>query len=1377
MVGQRPVFTVWPGIGRRALRAVAGALVVAVALTASAAASVPPARAAAAEASIVGDAASEGPSAAGGADPASAADAAPADGAQSTGSSVGSASDAGAESGEPEPEESGAPSAPTDPTAAAPSPEGEGASEVEMTAPDSAEARAGLDDGPNRIAAMGVPGDTELLVLVEQASGLAPFDALDANAGNAVVRTNDTVTYTINVRNEAAGSPTPPATGNGHATELTIAFTLPKGQQSGPLPNYCDPAHSSITPTGIGAPTMPLDGASWDAFVPQTVICRIDDRVTPGQSFNYLFTAQVRSEVPNGTVLTPFSASVSALEDPDGASSVPLAPLTVVSEARFDLSKNGIAGVADTGYVRQETLECASAVFRDAGFAGCHTVLFPVLISTNRGGKGVSPLASDITFVDDLRPDSFFGAGTTMMPGWNPGFAPAVRDCGTVQTREDGRTVHPFGTSAGGTGGPRNVRNSGTISCGPGSQGEVTVRISGADTTAQVTPTTAGEGGGTLPADRGYVVSSWIRIEFPVDAFAAIGTSTGSNDFNLVIRNNYSALTGTDLSGRPVIAEPMPNNSRGGPVNVQFGYGFMKAFAGEPGNTSNSAGNGYAAGNWAGVSGSQSARDGRGVVQAGSQVISLLQRTFISPPGFGAVGTVICDSWDNTRAALTFKHWGGLNAGAVTPANGGPYAPVPTGGWFQTRPSDGAAVWSSYGSTPGEIRVQYASAPPGQSAANDCRDQSSGWVDHPSSLAGNDPVLAAEGVYTSANLVRVYFTAPKTVEQRLEFDIAFSIGLTVRAGVVPGMVIGNWASARSVYSADGIAPPLDEVVAPATGARLQNATSTYLPGASAGEGHSGVFGDRVVVQALVARLTKAVWNPAASPPAFSTSVTPVYGSGQTVRYQLRPSVTASVVTGARAAVRLEDCLPAGLSFLDSAWAGGEAIHPEEISDTGTAAPRLVCPAGSTYLRWELGERLVGQTIPPIEYRARVLETTGNGSYLNTAMVTAVGDASTPAQRSSAREIQVTTPTGIKITKSVLTPVVEPVPADAAHPRPLVWDVRYAAVDTGGISDPDIIDRLPADGVGASRFHGTAVFESATVTGAAGTTRWYTAAAPASIELDPKHPSNLTDGDTIWCDAVAGGSVVSGDGTAADCPAAAAEVTGLRVRRAGAFPTDGQIAFRVVMHARGGLAGDVYENRAAANSNGVLQGVGPAIRPLTVVSGSIGDRVWFDADADGGLDSGEPGVAGMPVRLLGTDDLGNAITRSATTGADGRYLFDGLASGSYRVVFDRGWALANGYTGFTEQWADDVGAALNSDADADSGQTQQHLLGFAGDYLDLDAGLIRSGGTTPTGGRLPETGAEHRPLLAIGTALLLLGATGLGLQLIRRRGSRRPLLHG
>ena len=76
-------------------------------------------------------------------------------------------------------------------------------------------------------------------------------------------------------------------------------------------------------------------------------------------------------------------------------------------------------------------------------------------------------------------------------------------------------------------------------------------------------------------------------------------------------------------------------------------------------------------------------------------------------------------------------------------------------------------------------------------------------------------------------------------------------------------------------------------------------------------------------------------------------------------------------------------------------------------------------------------------------------------------------------------------------------------------------------------------------------------------------------------------------------------------------------------------------------------------------------------PVTVGGARIGDFVWRDWDGDGVQDAGEEGISGVGVQLWsdpngdGNTSDGSLIT-STTTGANGEYLFTGLAAGNYVV---------------------------------------------------------------------------------------------------------------
>ncbi|HEV7403125.1 MAG TPA: SdrD B-like domain-containing protein [Chthoniobacteraceae bacterium] len=91
--------------------------------------------------------------------------------------------------------------------------------------------------------------------------------------------------------------------------------------------------------------------------------------------------------------------------------------------------------------------------------------------------------------------------------------------------------------------------------------------------------------------------------------------------------------------------------------------------------------------------------------------------------------------------------------------------------------------------------------------------------------------------------------------------------------------------------------------------------------------------------------------------------------------------------------------------------------------------------------------------------------------------------------------------------------------------------------------------------------------------------------------------------------------------------------------------------------------------------------------------SLSGTVYFDANASGALNAGEPGLSGVTVTLTGTDAAGAAVNRTFTTGADGTYHFDDLLSGNYTVSATQ----AAGYNDGAETAGNFSGSLATNDA--------------------------------------------------------------------------------
>ena len=114
-------------------------------------------------------------------------------------------------------------------------------------------------------------------------------------------------------------------------------------------------------------------------------------------------------------------------------------------------------------------------------------------------------------------------------------------------------------------------------------------------------------------------------------------------------------------------------------------------------------------------------------------------------------------------------------------------------------------------------------------------------------------------------------------------------------------------------------------------------------------------------------------------------------------------------------------------------------------------------------------------------------------------------------------------------------------------------------------------------------------------------------------------------------------------------------------------------------------------------------------------GKIGNLVWDDLNGNGLKDSGEPGIPGVTVQLYHNDTQ----IATATTNAQGQYLFEGLASGIYKLRF----IASAGFIGTVALIGDDN---MNSDTDPETGFTASFNLDNQEAKLNVFAGFIKPG---------------------------------------------------
>jgi fimbrial isopeptide formation D2 family protein/uncharacterized repeat protein (TIGR01451 family) len=178
----------------------------------------------------------------------------------------------------------------------------------------------------------------------------------------------------------------------------------------------------------------------------------------------------------------------------------------------------------------------------------------------------------------------------------------------------------------------------------------------------------------------------------------------------------------------------------------------------------------------------------------------------------------------------------------------------------------------------------------------------------------------------------------------------------------------------------------------------------------------------------------------------------------------------------------------------------------------------------------------------------------------------------------------------------------------------------------------------------------------------------------------------------------------------------------------AITANDQVVFRVVAKVAdiaGNTAGKVLDNSGQVVSSVPVNpyAVAPGSSPVTVseneavqvVRASLGGIAFTDFNGNGQRAVGDTVLAGITVTLLNAD--GTSTGRTAVTGADGSYLFDGLIPGSYRVRFDE--------SGGFKRTLDNVNPdTTDSDAAQGTGITPVYTLASGDNVRNVDGGFYK-----------------------------------------------------
>ncbi len=159
----------------------------------------------------------------------------------------------------------------------------------------------------------------------------------------------------------------------------------------------------------------------------------------------------------------------------------------------------------------------------------------------------------------------------------------------------------------------------------------------------------------------------------------------------------------------------------------------------------------------------------------------------------------------------------------------------------------------------------------------------------------------------------------------------------------------------------------------------------------------------------------------------------------------------------------------------------------------------------------------------------------------------------------------------------------------------------------------------------------------------------------------------------------------------------------------------------------------------------------ATATLALTPYSIGNRVWYDTNDNGILDTGEVGIPSVTVDLYldngktpGVFNSGDTLVTSQTTDANGYYRFDNLGAGNYVVVvpasnFNTSGAPLAGYlssgTSLTGTTVSDTIAANPNDTSPNTDNEDHGITTFNGmavNYVSSKVVTLGPGGNAPTG---------------------------------------------
>jgi len=398
-------------------------------------------------------------------------------------------------------------------------------------------------------------------------------------------------------------------------------------------------------------------------------------------------------------------------------------------------------------------------------------------------------------------------------------------------------------------------------------------------------------------------------------------------------------------------------------------------------------------------------------------------------------------------------------------------------------------------------------------------------------------------------------------------------------------------------------------------------------------------------------------------------------------------------------VTITDTLPLGMKYVpgsavrgatyeedangfDGVFNGGTQVEPNVVEDGD----------GRQVLTWTLENVSVQYTQPDIFFKAQIQSSVSNSqSLLNTATISTTEDQREHSKQNgnlSDISIMVVKLTSMSVTKSAKQSYYD---AGDTIEYEIVW-----SNNSDNIAEKKVLlDVMPANGQNSNSFHGNATMgQLKTIVSSEPYRVYYTTStdvyASSAEDYDYEDIVGGESPDGVsWTEIEPVNDVV--DFSSIDDVTAWVVLTDI--------PGNNNVKVTATMDTDDNETGDRYCNIASLD----------AVRfpaTVTIVGRTLSGTTWIDEDKDGKCETGELLLPGVTVTLQ--DSNGDVVVNLAgqdcqtVTDQEGNYSFDNLPPGTFKVVFTDGNNVDLDEYTLTVPSADNVDPSVNSDATPEAG---------------------------------------------------------------------------